>query len=120
MLSFHDDDADLFWSLRQAEEQYSLNFFNANVRKRVVDTNLWDGKSLKMKIYSANDDEIQLWLRNEELGERWYDIYQLKRLTDENVKKALENAEDDNEANPAAVYDEIRRLLNVEINAFGN
>lgn len=68
----------------------------------------------------CNDDEIQLWLRNEELGERWYDIYQLKRLTDENVKKALENAEDDNEANPAAVYDEIRRLLNVEINAFGN
>lgn len=100
------------WYLRQTDEQISRNFFNVNVEKRLVETNLWEQKTLTLKLYSSGENEVQMWLENPTLGERWYYVYKLTKVTDASTIASLkENPMADTQENRISVMSEIQKLL---------
>lgn len=109
--SYWTKDGDLYWSLRQTDEQCSGNYFISNGHKRIVETNLWNSEYKRMTVYCSDDEEIQLWLENPSLGKRWYDVYKLSRLTNLDVLRSLREAKEDNQENRGAIDDEINRLM---------
>lgn len=109
---FESRSAEQCWYLRQTDEQSAKNVLSADVHKRTVDTNLWGSEMNRMRLYSSDENEVQLWLENPSIGRRWYDVYRLTKVTDAAAIASLkENPMADTEENRKAVMSEIEKLL---------
>ncbi len=101
-----------YWVLKQSEEQAADNIFQFDRNNRTVNTNLWGTEHNYMKVYSADNNEIQLWERitgSNHKG-RWYDVFQLLKVSDDKTLAILGDAMEDTEDNEQMILKKIEEL----------
>lgn len=98
-----------YWVLKQSEEQAADNIFQFDRNSRSVNTNLWGAEHNCMKVYSAGNDEVRLWERITDSihNGRWFDVFQLLRVSDDKTLAILGDTMEDTEENERMILEKI-------------